>query len=88
MISENLKSKVTHEIKRMITEIRLNEAIIINDFSAIFEGNVLLVEFEIPEEISLLKKIEFFEEESLLSECKVYVPINGNTLFKYRIEVK
>lgn len=72
----------------MITSIRLNDEVIVSEFSAVSEGATLLVEFEVPEQISILRKLEFYGEESLLSECKVYVPINGNTLFKYRIEVK
>lgn len=72
----------------MITTIRLNGEVVVSEFSSEVEESILLIEFEVPEEISVLRKLEFYDEESLLSECKVYVPINGNTLFKYRIEVK
>ena len=72
----------------MITTIRLNGELVVSEFSSKVEESILLIEFEVPEEISVLRKLEFYDEESLLSECKVYVPINGNTLFKYRIKVK
>lgn len=88
MITESLKSKTNHAIKQMITTIRLNGELVVSEFSSEVEESILLIEFEVPEEISVLRKLEFYDEESLLSECKVYVPINGNTLFKYRIEVK
>jgi len=88
MITDIFKSKVNLEIKNMITSIRLNDEVIVSEFSSVCDGATLLIEFEVPEQISILRKLEFYDEESLLSECKVYVPINGNTLFKYRIEVK
>jgi hypothetical protein len=88
VITESLKTKVNTAIKEMVTAIRLNGEIPINEFSSVVEGSILLIEFEIPEEIAILRKLEFYDKESLLSECKVYVPISGNTLFKYRIEVK
>lgn len=88
MITEIMKSKVNLEIKKMITSIRLNDEVLISEFSSVSEGAILLIEFEVPEEISILRKLEFYDEETLLSECKVYVPVNGNTLFKYRIEVE
>lgn len=88
MITESLKSKTNHAIKEMVTIIRLNSEVLVNEFSSVVEGSILLLEFEVPEEVSILTKLEFYDGESLLSECKVYVPINGNTLFKYRIEVK
>ncbi|MDV7737409.1 hypothetical protein [Enterococcus casseliflavus] len=88
MITEIFKSKVNLEIKKMITSIRLNDEVIVSEFSSASEGATLLIEFEVPEQILILRKLEFYDGEALLSECKVYVPINGNTLFKYRIEVK
>ena len=88
MITQDLREHLNSSFKKKINKIILNDVVNISDFEAKVENALLIVEFEIPEEISFLRKVEFFEEETLLSECQLHVPVSGNTLFKYRVEVE
>jgi hypothetical protein len=72
----------------MISHIILNSSIRLDEFHANVEDEILSIEFDIPLSIDTLRKIEFFQDKKLLSECSVFVPVTGDTLFKYRVEVK
>lgn len=88
MITVDLKKKLNTAMKHMLTHIVLNDAVTLEGYHAELVDAVLLIEFETPESISTLRKIAFYEEETLLSECSVFVPVTGNILFKYRVEVE
>lgn len=72
----------------MISHIILNSSVRLDEFHASVEDEILSVEFDIPLSIDTLRKIEFFQGETLLSSCKVFVPVTSDTLFKYRMEVE
>lgn len=88
MITANLKKNLNTALKHMITHIVLNGEVQLETFQAELVDSILLIEFEIPESIATLRKIELYEGETLLSECTIFVPVAGNILFKYRVEVE
>jgi hypothetical protein len=87
MITASLKKNLNSAYRSMINRIVLNGDLELEEYYAEIVDAILLIEFEIPESIVTLNKVEFFAGDTLLSECKVYVPITGNILFKYRTEV-
>ncbi|MGM7316030.1 hypothetical protein EQ871_14625 [Enterococcus casseliflavus] len=88
MITSDLKTNLNKSFKEMISHIILNSSIRLDEFHANVEDEILSIEFDIPLSIDTLRKIEFFQDKKLLSECSVFVPVTGDTLFKYRVEVK
>nr|WP_216682484.1 hypothetical protein [Enterococcus innesii] len=88
MITSDLKTNLNNSFKEMISHIILNSSVRLDEFHASVEDEILSIEFDIPLSIDTLRKIEFFEGDKLLSECSVFVPVTGDTLFKYRVEVK
>ncbi|MGH1803345.1 hypothetical protein [Enterococcus gallinarum] len=88
MITANLKKNLNTALKHMITHIVLNSEVQLETYQVELVDSMLLIEFEIPESIATLRKIEFYEEKTLLSECAIFVPVAGNILFKYRVEVE
>lgn len=88
MITSDLKTNLNNSFMEMISHIILNSSVRLDEFYANVQNEILSIEFDIPLSIDTLRKIEFFEGEKLLSECSVFVPVTGDTLFKYRVEVK
>lgn len=87
MITKNLRKNLIQQYNDIISRFLLNENIEIGNYELIIEDTVLIVQFPVPEGITEIKRIRLFQENMLLSDSTLYVPINGDTIFKYKAEV-
>lgn len=87
MITTNLRKKLIKHYNDLITKIIINDSNEILEYELLIEETVLIVQFVVPEEVSEIRRIRIWCEEDLLSDSTLYVPINGDTVFKYKAEV-
>lgn len=79
---------VAESIVNKIDRARLNNASIVT-IRKQRTGNYVLIDFQVPDGIREVSKIELLDSASqVLSRMDLYVPIETSTRFKYKLEVK
>lgn len=87
MITNFSKEQLATSYKKMINKIIINDQNVLTNFTASVENNTCSVQFNVPEGVTELKRIRLYQDETLLSDCSLYVPIVGDTIFRYKCEV-
>ncbi|EAC8001254.1 hypothetical protein HU17_16285 [Listeria monocytogenes] len=87
MITSTLKQYLVAAYQTKLNKILLNGEIIVLSFNTSIEQEQLVVQFSVPDGVTEIKTIAFYENEHLLAEHPLYVPILTDTLFKYKVEV-
>ena len=87
MITTNLKENMLTAYQTSITKIQLNDALDVTVFDTAVEESELIVQFTVPPEVNAIHKIALYQEDKLLSQRQLYVPISNDTIFKYKVEV-
>ena len=79
---------VAESIVNKIDRARLNNTSIVT-IRKQRTGNDVLIDFQVPDGIREVSKIELLDSASqVLSRMDLYVPIETSTRFKYKLEVK
>ena len=87
MITTNLKENMLTAYQTSITKIQLNDALDVTVFDTAVEESELIVQLTVPPEVNAIHKIALYQEDKLLSQRQLYVPISSDTIFKYKVEV-
>ena len=88
MITNVLKNDVANYVSDSITEVVLNHSISITDFSKKeAENNITTVNFTIEKGTGTIEHIQIKSNEKVLSESDMYLEINAEVQFSYRLEV-
>ena len=87
MITTNLKENMLTAYQTSITKIQLNDALDVTVFDTAVEESELIVQLTVPPEVNAIHKIALYQEDKLLSQRQLYVPISNDTIFKYKVEV-
>ena len=88
MLQNVLTNYVAENVINKIDRARLNNTTVVNVRKQRTDNNVL-IDFQVPDEIREISKIEILDNTSqVLSRMDLYVPIETNTRFKYKLEVR
>ena len=88
MLQNVLTNYVAENVINKIDRARLNNTAVVNVRKQRTDNNVL-IDFQVPDEIREISKIEILDNTSqVLSRMDLYVPIETNTRFKYKLEVR
>lgn len=88
MLQNVLTNYVAENVMNKIDRARLNNTSIVT-IRKQRTGNDVLIDFQVPSGIREVSKIEILDNTSqVLSRMDLYVPIETNTRFKYKLEVR
>lgn len=88
MLQNTMTNYVAESIVNKIDRARLNNTSIVTIRKQRMDNNVL-IDFQVPDGIREVSKIELLDNTSqVLSRMDLYVPIETNTRFKYKLEVR
>ena len=88
MLQNVLTNYVAENVMNKIDRARLNNTSIVM-IRKQRTGNDVLIDFQVPSGIREVSKIEILDNTSqVLSRMDLYVPIETNTRFKYKLEVR
>lgn len=88
MLQNTMTNYVAESIVNKIDRARLNNTSIVT-IRKQRTGNDVLIDFQVPSGIREVSKIEILDNTSqVLSRMDLYVPIETNTRFKYKLEVR
>lgn len=88
MLQNTMTNYVAESIVNKIDRARLNNTSIVT-IRKQRTGNDVLIDFQVPDGIREVSKIELLDSASqVLSRMDLYVPIETSTRFKYKLEVK
>lgn len=88
MIQNVLTNYVAENVINKIDRARLNNTTVVT-IRKQRTGNNLLIDFQVPDGMREISKIEILDNTSqVLSRMDLYVPIETNTRFKYKLEVR
>lgn len=87
MITAQLKNKLAKSYSDFITKLVLNDNVEVTKFDQSVNESLLTVSFNVPSNVKELRRIQIFNDEVLLSDSTLYVPIGEETLFRYKAEV-
>ena len=88
MLQDVLTNYVAENVVNKIDRARLNNTSIVT-IRKQRTGNDVLIDFQVPSGIREVSKIEILDNTSqVLSRMDLYVPIETNTRFKYKLEVR
>lgn len=88
MLQNVLTNYVAENVINKIDRARLNNTTVVTIRKQRTENNVL-IDFQVPDGIREISKIEILDNTSqVLSRMDLYVPIETNTRFKYKLEVR
>ena len=88
MLQNVLTNYVAENVVNKIDRARLNNTSIVT-IRKQRTGNDVLIDFQVPSGIREVSKIEILDNTSqVLSRMDLYVPIETNTRFKYKLEVR
>lgn len=88
MLQNTMTNYVAESIVNKIDRARLNNTSIVTIRKQRADNNVL-IDFQVPDGIREVSKIELLDNTSqVLSRMDLYVPIETNTRFKYKLEVR
>ena len=88
MLQNVLTNYVAENVINKIDRARLNNTTVVTIRKQRTDNNVL-IEFQVPDGIREISKIEILDNTSqVLSRMDLYVPIETNTRFKYKLEVR
>ena len=88
MLQNVLTNYVAESVINKIDRARLNNTSIVT-IRKQRTGNDVLIDFQVPSGIREVSKIEILDNTSqVLSRMDLYVPIETNTRFKYKLEVR
>nr|DAJ31702.1 MAG TPA: hypothetical protein [Bacteriophage sp.] len=88
MLQNVLTNYVAENVMNKIDRARLNNTLIVT-IRKQRTGNDVLIDFQVPSGIREVSKIEILDNTSqVLSRMDLYVPIETNTRFKYKLEVR
>ena len=87
MVTDSGLKQMASSFKDKVQAVRLNEQVVLTDF-IIDEITAALctVEFDVPNDISLLSRMELIGADNLvLTDNTLYVPIENDTRFRYTL---
>jgi hypothetical protein len=88
MLQNVLTNYIAENVMNKIDRARLNNTSIVT-IRKQRTGNDVLIDFQVPSGIREVSKIEILDNTSqVLSRMDLYVPIETNTRFKYKLEVR
>ncbi len=88
MLQNVLTNYVAENVINKIDRARLNNTTVVTVRKQRTDNNVL-IDFQVPDGIREISKIEILDNTSqVLSRMDLYVPIETNTRFKYKLEVR
>lgn len=87
MIASDFKRDIAQYYRQRLTKIIINESVEITEYEIEVIGQAAEVTFVIPSEITEINRLDFKSEEAVISICLLYVPVNTDSRFKYRLEV-
>lgn len=88
MLQNVLTNYVAENVINKIDRARLNNTTVVTIRKQRTDNNVL-IDFQVPDGIREVSKIEILDNTSqVLSRMDLYVPIETNTRFKYKLEVR
>ncbi|WP_315006462.1 hypothetical protein [uncultured Granulicatella sp.] len=88
MLQNVLTNYVAENVINKIDRARLNNTTVVTIRKQRTDNNVL-IDFQVPDGIREISKIEILDNTSqVLSRMDLYVPIETNTRFKYKLEVR
>lgn len=88
MLQNTMTNYVAESIVNKIDRARLNNTSIVT-IRKQRTGNDVLIDFQVPDGIREVSKIELLDSTSqVLTRMDLYVPIETSTRFKYKLEVK
>lgn len=88
MLQNIMTNYVAESIVSKIDRARLNNTSIVT-IRKQRTGNDVLIDFQVPDGIREVSKIELLDSASQVLTCMdLYVPIETSTRFKYKLEVK
>lgn len=88
MLQNVLTNYVAENVINKIDRARLNNTTVVTIRKQRTDNNVL-IDFQVPDGIREVSKIELLDNASqVLSRMDLYVPIETNTRFKYKLEVR
>lgn len=88
MLQKVLTNYVAENVINKIDRARLNNTTVVTIRKQRTDNNVL-IDFQVPDGIREISKIEILDNTSqVLSRMDLYVPIETNTRFKYKLEVR
>lgn len=88
MITDLTKNLIAVHYEDKITSVRLNESIIVDEFEASeVDKDTVIVEFNVPNEINQITRLEILNDEDVLSNSNLFVPVEADTRFKYTMRV-
>ena len=88
MLQNILTNYVAENVINKIDRARLNNTTVVTIRKQRTDNNVL-IDFQVPDGIREISKIEILDNTSqVLSRMDLYVPIETNTRFKYKLEVR
>lgn len=88
MLQNTMTNYVAESIVNKIDRARLNNTSIVT-IRKQRTGNDVLIDFQVPDGIREVSKIELLDSASqVLTRMDLYVPIETSTRFKYKLEVK
>ena len=88
MLQNVLTNYVAENVINKIDRARLNNTTVVTIRKQRTDNNVL-IDFQVPDGIREISKVEILDNTSqVLSRMDLYVPIETNTRFKYKLEVR
>ena len=88
MLQNVLTNYVAENVINKIDRARLNNTTVVTIRKQRTDNNVL-IDFQVPDGIREISKIEILDNTSqVLSRMDLYVPIETNTRFKYKLVVR
>lgn len=88
MLQNVLTNYVAENVINKIDRARLNNTTVVTIRKQRTDNNVL-IDFQVPDGMREISKIEILDNTSqVLSRMDLYVPIETNTRFKYKLEVR
>ncbi|SEN73335.1 hypothetical protein SAMN04488134_101766 [Amphibacillus marinus] len=88
MITDLTKNLIAVQYEENLINVRLNGSVLVNDFElSEVNQNTVTLEFNVPSGISQITRLELLGETGVLSDSNLFVPVEVDTRFRYRMRV-
>lgn len=92
MIQNLTKHLMADHYRSSIKKVVINDDTEVTNFKTSMDGNIVNVQFEVPTGVKEIKRLRLYKtgtsDDSLLTDCSLYVPIASETVFRYKCEVR
>lgn len=87
--SSNLVSLTLNDVYEKVTELKVNDSMLISTFAKKKNSDCVEITYNIPDGITEITNVKLLDKEgTVLTDSKVYVPCIGNMEFKQKISVR